>query len=211
MTVAVYRLCTRSTAGERGWSFEELLLCYDVLSIAETHYVVDASDDRQYIEINEHPTEEPSEVITKTLPLPLRNEDGLWDKDKIKMLLDLSVESRFQNPNPKRSQDTGTVVKWPYHQYFERIFYNYSPNVRSWDKYKTKQLLDAYAEIAHKFRDPKYQKKELWKDISTVLGEPAATADDHASCNAPSSTLPNTKNGSQSSASHGYMWSSDFQ
>lgn len=70
-----------------------------------------------------------------------------------------------------RSQETGRGIKWPYHHYFERIFYNYNPCSKSWDRNKIKQLLDAYSHLAHKFRNPKYQKKELWQKISQKVGE----------------------------------------
>ncbi|XP_072936342.1 uncharacterized protein [Epargyreus clarus] len=70
-----------------------------------------------------------------------------------------------------RSRETGKVIKWPYHHYFERIFYNYNPNIGPWNRTKIKLLIDAYAQIAHKFRNPKFQKKELWKEISSVVGE----------------------------------------
>ncbi|XP_063389375.1 uncharacterized protein LOC134675143 [Cydia fagiglandana] len=63
------------------------------------------------------------------------------------------------------------VKKWPYQHFFERIFYNYNPILKPWDRFKTKQLLDAYAQYSHKFQNPKFQKKELWKEISTMVGE----------------------------------------
>lgn len=77
----------------------------------------------------------------------------------------------------ERSRVTGKVVKWPYHHYFERIFYNYNPSLGPWDKNKIKQLIDSYAQIAHKFRNPRFQKKELWKEISIVVGETPSNCD----------------------------------
>lgn len=77
----------------------------------------------------------------------------------------------------QRSRDTGKPAKWPYHQYFERIFYEYNPNTGPWDRIKTKELIDAYLQIADKFASPRYQKKDLWKEISTVVGENAANCD----------------------------------
>ncbi|XP_049880681.1 uncharacterized protein LOC126377077 [Pectinophora gossypiella] len=76
-----------------------------------------------------------------------------------------------------RSRETGKGIKWPYHQYFERIYYNYNPNTRPWDRVKIKLLLESYAQIAHKFRNPKLQKKELWKDISRKVGESPSACD----------------------------------
>ncbi|KAM3956517.1 LOW QUALITY PROTEIN: uncharacterized protein ACR2FA_009525 [Aphomia sociella] len=76
----------------------------------------------------------------------------------------------------ERSRETGKLIKWPYHHYLERIFYNYNPNLGPWDRNKIKQLIEAYAQIAHKFRNPKF-KKELWKDISTVVGESPSNCD----------------------------------
>lgn len=77
----------------------------------------------------------------------------------------------------QRSRDTGKPAKWPYHQYFERIYYEYNPNTGPWDRVKTKQLMDAYLQIADKFKSPRYQKKDLWKEISIVVGESAAICD----------------------------------
>ncbi|CAH0720981.1 unnamed protein product, partial [Brenthis ino] len=71
----------------------------------------------------------------------------------------------------ERTRETGKLIKWPYHHYFERIYYNYRPNLKAWDKNKIRSLINAYSEIAHKFRNPKYQKKELWKEISLKLDE----------------------------------------
>lgn len=72
----------------------------------------------------------------------------------------------------ERSRESGKLIKkWPYQHYFERIFYNYHPSLGPWDSFKTKQLLHVYAQHSHKFRNPKYQKKELWKEISTMVGE----------------------------------------
>lgn len=71
----------------------------------------------------------------------------------------------------ERTRETGKLIKWPYHHYFERIYYNYRPNLKVWDKNKIRSLLKAYSEIAHKFRNSKYQKKELWKEISLKLNE----------------------------------------
>lgn len=77
----------------------------------------------------------------------------------------------------QRSRDTGKPAKWPYHQYFERIFNEYSPDTGPWDRAKTKELMDAYLHIADKFRSPRYQKKDLWNEISVVVGESATNCD----------------------------------
>ncbi|XP_059062965.1 uncharacterized protein LOC131855683 [Achroia grisella] len=77
----------------------------------------------------------------------------------------------------EKSRETGKLIKWPYHNYFEKIFYNYNPNLGPWDRTKIKQLIEAYAQTAHKFRNPKFQKKELWKDISTIVGESPSNCD----------------------------------
>ncbi|CAH0597823.1 unnamed protein product [Chrysodeixis includens] len=71
----------------------------------------------------------------------------------------------------ERSRESGKPVKWQYFHYLERIFYNYNPNIGHWDKVKTRLLLDGYMQIADKFRNPRYQKKELWKEISLSVGE----------------------------------------
>lgn len=71
----------------------------------------------------------------------------------------------------QRSGDSGKPSKWPYHQYFDRIFYEYNPIAGPWDRNKTKQLINAYIQIADKFRSSRYQKKDLWKEISLVVGE----------------------------------------
>ncbi|KAJ2940026.1 hypothetical protein O0L34_g14059 [Tuta absoluta] len=76
-----------------------------------------------------------------------------------------------------RSCETGKAIKWAYHEYFERIYYNYSPLTKAWDRHKIKQLLDAYAQIAHKFRNPKLQKKELWNEIANKVGETPDSCD----------------------------------
>lgn len=70
-----------------------------------------------------------------------------------------------------RSRETGKPIKWQYHNYFERIFYNYSPSTGPWDKNKTRLLIDEYKQIAEKFKNPRYQKKELWKEIAVSVGE----------------------------------------
>ncbi|XP_050681834.1 uncharacterized protein LOC126977173 isoform X2 [Leptidea sinapis] len=77
----------------------------------------------------------------------------------------------------EKSRDTGKIIKWRYHNYFERIYYNYTPDMGPWDKHKILQLIKSYAEIAHKFRDPKYQKKELWREISRKVGESPSHCD----------------------------------
>ncbi|KAG6444256.1 uncharacterized protein LOC119189724 [Manduca sexta] len=77
----------------------------------------------------------------------------------------------------ERSRETGKPIKWQYHQYFERIFYNYSPTLGPWDRNKTRLLMDAYVQIADKFKNPRIQKKELWKEIATVVGESASDCD----------------------------------
>lgn len=71
----------------------------------------------------------------------------------------------------ERSRESGKPIKWQYFHYLERIFYNYNPNIGHWDKVKTRLLLDGYMQIADKFRNPRYQKKELWKEISLSVGE----------------------------------------
>lgn len=76
-----------------------------------------------------------------------------------------------------RSRETGKGIKWPYYHYFERIYHNYNPNTRPWDRNKIKVLLEAYAQIAYKFRNPKLQKKELWKEISQKVGETPSACD----------------------------------
>lgn len=77
----------------------------------------------------------------------------------------------------ERSHETGKLIKWPYQQYFERIFYNYHPATGTWDRNKTSQLIQAYSQKAHKFRNPRYQKKELWKEISSFVGETPSNCD----------------------------------
>lgn len=77
----------------------------------------------------------------------------------------------------QRSKDTGKPIKWPYQQYFERIFYNYTPSTGTWDKTKTRLLINAYLEIADRFKDPRYQKKDLWKQISIMVDESAQSCD----------------------------------
>ncbi|XP_013147972.1 PREDICTED: uncharacterized protein LOC106110631 isoform X1 [Papilio polytes] len=77
----------------------------------------------------------------------------------------------------ERTRDTGKLIKWPYRNYFERIFYNYNPNVGPWDRNKIQQLIAAYGQIAHKFLNPRMQKKELWKEISHVVGESPSNCD----------------------------------
>ncbi|XP_041985568.1 uncharacterized protein LOC121737901 [Aricia agestis] len=68
-------------------------------------------------------------------------------------------------------------IKWPYHHYFERIFYNYQPGEKPWSRNKVKVLISAYTEIAEKFKSTKYQKKELWKEVARKVGEPAGSCD----------------------------------
>ncbi|PZC73223.1 hypothetical protein B5X24_HaOG209903 [Helicoverpa armigera] len=71
----------------------------------------------------------------------------------------------------ERSRESGKPIKWQYHNYFERIFYNYNPNIGPWDKNKTRLLIEEYKQIADKFKNPRYQKKELWKEIAASVGE----------------------------------------
>lgn len=71
----------------------------------------------------------------------------------------------------ERSKDTGKPIKWPYHHFFERIYYNSNPNTGPWNRTKIRLLLDAYIERLNKFRNPRYLKKELWKEISETVGE----------------------------------------
>lgn len=77
----------------------------------------------------------------------------------------------------ERSRETGKPMKWQYQHYFERIFYNYNPSIGPWNKNKTRLLIDAYMQIADKFKNPRYQKKELWKEIAASVGEQAADCD----------------------------------
>ncbi|XP_047512065.1 uncharacterized protein LOC125054309 [Pieris napi] len=77
----------------------------------------------------------------------------------------------------QRSRETGKLIKWTYHQYFERIYYNYNPDLGPWDRNKIRLLINAYAEIAHMFKNPKYQKKELWREISRKVGESPSSCD----------------------------------
>ncbi|CAK1541150.1 unnamed protein product [Leptosia nina] len=77
----------------------------------------------------------------------------------------------------QRSRETGKLIKWTYHQYFEQIYYNYNPNVGPWDRNKIRVLINAYAEIAHMFKNPKFQKKELWREISRKVGESPSSCD----------------------------------
>ncbi|KAL0860744.1 hypothetical protein ABMA27_009294 [Loxostege sticticalis] len=76
----------------------------------------------------------------------------------------------------ERIHERGNFIKMPYYQYLQRIFYNYNP-YKPWDRAKTSHLVQAYSQIAHKFRNPRYQKKELWKEISTVVGVSPAQCD----------------------------------
>ncbi|RVE52322.1 hypothetical protein evm_002960 [Chilo suppressalis] len=71
----------------------------------------------------------------------------------------------------ERNNGTGKLIKWPYHSFFERIYYNYKPALGAWDRNKISRLLQAYQQISHKFKNPKYLKKELWKEISSIVGE----------------------------------------
>ncbi|XP_053619713.1 uncharacterized protein LOC128680524 [Plodia interpunctella] len=73
--------------------------------------------------------------------------------------------------------NTGRQIKWPYLQYFERIFYDYEPSIYSWDSNKIKQLIDTYCQIAYKFRSPNFRKKELWKEIGEIVGKKASDCD----------------------------------
>ncbi|XP_032523279.2 uncharacterized protein LOC116774674 isoform X2 [Danaus plexippus] len=77
----------------------------------------------------------------------------------------------------ERSRESGKLIKWPYHHYFERIYFNYNPNLGPWDRNKIRLLINAYSELAHKFKNPKYQKKELWKDISKKVNEAPSNCD----------------------------------
>lgn len=77
----------------------------------------------------------------------------------------------------QRSRETGKPVKWPYLQYFERIFYNYNPSMGPWNRNKTTKLMDAYIQMSDKFKNPRYQKKDLWKEIAVIVGETAANCD----------------------------------
>ncbi|CAG9794935.1 unnamed protein product [Diatraea saccharalis] len=71
----------------------------------------------------------------------------------------------------ERNNETNKLIKWPYHNYFEKIYYNYKPVLGAWDKNKTNRLMQAYLQIVHKFKNPKFSKKELWKEISSIVGE----------------------------------------
>ncbi|XP_045780602.1 uncharacterized protein LOC123877769 isoform X2 [Maniola jurtina] len=77
----------------------------------------------------------------------------------------------------ERSGETGKLRKWPYHHYFERIYYNYNPDLGPWNRNKIRQLINSYSDIAHKFRNPKFQKKELWREISRKVGESPTNCD----------------------------------
>lgn len=77
----------------------------------------------------------------------------------------------------ERNRLNGGLIKWPYLQYFRKIFYNYNPSLGPWNRQKVKKLLEVYAETAYKFKNPKFKKKELWKDIANVVGESAADCD----------------------------------
>ncbi|XP_023950394.2 uncharacterized protein LOC112054740 [Bicyclus anynana] len=77
----------------------------------------------------------------------------------------------------ERSQETGKLRKWPYHQYFEKIYYNYNPDLGPWNRNKVRQLINAYSDIAHKFKNPKLQKKELWREIGRKVGESPSNCD----------------------------------
>lgn len=77
----------------------------------------------------------------------------------------------------ERSKEFGKSRKWPYQHYFERIYYNYHPDLGPWDRNKIRQLINAYSEIAHKFKNPKYRKKELWRDIARKVGESPSSCD----------------------------------
>lgn len=77
----------------------------------------------------------------------------------------------------EKNRDSTRSLKWPYHQYFNRIFYNYNPNAVRWSSQRIKLLLDAYAQIGYKFNSSKFQKKELWKDIANTVGETASNCD----------------------------------
>lgn len=77
----------------------------------------------------------------------------------------------------EKSRETGKPIKWQYHNYFERIFYNYNPSLGPWDKNKTRLLIEEYKQIAEKFKNPRYQKKELWKEIAASIGESPTDCD----------------------------------
>ncbi|XP_075986448.1 uncharacterized protein LOC142983453 isoform X2 [Anticarsia gemmatalis] len=77
----------------------------------------------------------------------------------------------------EKSRGTGKPIKWLYHHYFERIFYNYNPSIGPWDKNKTRLLIDAYMQLADRFKNPRFQKKELWKEISASVGEEPSDCD----------------------------------
>lgn len=77
----------------------------------------------------------------------------------------------------EKTKLTGKPIKWQYHHYFERIFHNYNPSIGMWDKNKTRLLIDVYMQKADKFKDPRYRKKALWKEISASVGEKPASCD----------------------------------
>ncbi|KAG7297208.1 hypothetical protein JYU34_019124 [Plutella xylostella] len=69
----------------------------------------------------------------------------------------------------ERTGDTGRAVKWPYLCHFQKIHTITSP--AQWNNSKTSQLLEAYAMRVYNFVDPKYSKKDLWSEISDMVGE----------------------------------------
>lgn len=71
----------------------------------------------------------------------------------------------------QRSRQSGKPIKWPYQQYFEKIYYDYTPTACAWNSTKTRQLVDTYIQMADKFRDPRFHKKDLWKQVSMVVEE----------------------------------------
>lgn len=77
----------------------------------------------------------------------------------------------------ERSQATGKPIKWQYYPFFDRIFANHQPPVGPWNRNNTRLLIDSYLHIADKFKNPKYQKKELWKEISMIVGESPSDCD----------------------------------
>ncbi|KAL4711562.1 hypothetical protein ACJJTC_003579 [Scirpophaga incertulas] len=77
----------------------------------------------------------------------------------------------------ERNNETGKLIKWPYHNYFQKIFYNFKPAVGTWDRNKVNLLMQTYSQIAHKFNNPKFLKKELWKEISIIVGENPSNCD----------------------------------
>lgn len=75
----------------------------------------------------------------------------------------------------ERTRERGKLIKWPYNAYFQRIVSEDNP--RQWNDAKIRLLLDEYIKRAHKFASPRFKKKELWKEISDIVGESVGNCD----------------------------------